>query len=282
MYLLILIQQLIASFTHIITKDLTFRHNPALILLFRCLIAGLIFCIYLIYKKQKFEKKDIPILILLSILNIPINQFLFVVSIKFTSAPNVALAYALTPIFVLLISFPILKEKPTILKVAGILTAIIGTIMIITQNGIDLSSDTFLGDSFALLASISWGFYTVLGKKPSIKYGAINTTAFTMTCGALLYLPIFFISNNNLTQINIEVIDWLKIAYLGIFTSVIAYIIWYYALTKIEATKLSIFNNLQPVFTTLLSIILFSYAPTITFVIGGILIITGVIITQKA
>ena len=143
MYLLILLNQLIASLTHIIAKDITSYTEPALVLLFRALIASSCFAVYLIFfrkNKVPFEKKDIPILLILSAINIPINQFLFVESVKLTSAPNVSLAYSLSPVFVFILSSSILKEMPTAKKMLGILIAVIGTIVVISQNEIDFDS----------------------------------------------------------------------------------------------------------------------------------------------
>ena len=284
MYILILLNQLIASLTHIIAKDITSYTEPALVLLFRALIASSCFVIYLLFfRKNKipFEKKDIPILLVLSAINIPINQFLFVESVKLTSAPNVSLAYSLSPVFVFILSSSILKEMPTAKKLLGILIAVTGTIVVISQNEIDFDSKSFLGDGLALLASISWALYTIFGKNFTMKYGAIYSTSLTMIFGTALFIPVFFIVGNEFIVPNFTYIDWSKIFYLGVFTSVISYIIWYYALSKFEATKLSVFNNLQPVLTTLLAILLLNYSLSPEFIIGSIGIIGGVYLTQR-
>jgi len=284
MYILILLNQLIASLTHIIAKDITSYTEPALVLLFRALIASSCFVIYLLFfRKNKipFEKKDIPILLVLSAINIPINQFLFVESVKLTSAPNVSLAYSLSPVFVFILSSSILKEMPTAKKMLGILIAVIGTIVVISQNEIDFDSNSFFGDGLALLASVSWALYTLFGKKFTIKYGAVYSTSLTMIIGTSMFIPIFFIAGNEFAVPDFTYIDWSKILFLGIFTSVINYIIWYHALSKFEATKLSIFNNLQPVLTTVLAILLLNYSLSQEFIIGSIGIIGGVYLTQR-
>lgn len=133
MYLLIILNQFIASFTHIIAKDITSYTEPALVLLYRSFVASACFIIYLLFlRKNKipFDKKDLPVLIILSLLNIPINQFLFVESVKLTSAPNVSLAYSLSPAFVLILSYFLLKEKLTAKKVIGIVIALAGTAVV--------------------------------------------------------------------------------------------------------------------------------------------------------
>lgn len=284
MYLLIILNQFIASFTHIIAKDITSYTEPALVLLFRSFVASACFIIYLLFlRKNKipFEKKDLPVLIILSLLNIPINQFLFVESVKLTSAPNVSLAYSLSPAFVLILSYFLLKEKLTAKKIIGIVIALAGTAVVFSKSDISLSSKSFQGDILALCASISWALYIVLGKNFTTKYGAIYATSLTMTIGTVFFVVVYFFSGHSFVYPNFSYVDWSKIVYLGFFTSVLNYVIGYYALTKIEATKLSIFNNLQPVLTTVFAILIFSYSLSVEFVIGSIGIIGGVFLTQR-
>ncbi|MCX7736460.1 MAG: DMT family transporter [Candidatus Kapabacteria bacterium] len=284
MYWILILQQLIASTTHIVAKSLVLTLSPTLILLLRASIASLAYVSTLIFRKSKLfriEKKDLIPFLILGFINIPMNQFLFFKSLEFTSPANVALAYALTPAFVIVIALIFLREKATKLKLLGILIAFIGTVFVLFEKGLDLKSDNFLGNGLALLASLSWAVYTVLGKKYVQKYGAIYASAVTMVFGLLLYLPIFG-AFGHITEISkITSVDFLKIFYLGVITSGVGYALWYYSLKKLEASKVSVFNNLQPVLTTLMAVFFFDQIITIPFVLGGILTISGVILTQK-
>jgi RarD protein len=284
-YFLIIIQQLIAGGTHIVAKELTATYPPGLILLLRSFIAALIFGIWLLFKIKYIRKirlKDIFYLLLLGALNIPANQFLFLQSIKLTSPSNVALAYSLSPIFVMIIANLFLKERINRAKVIGIAIAFIGVIVIMLNTGLGFTAGSLLGDFLALIASISWAIYTVVGKKYSSKYGPIITTAFSMIFGFVLYLPIFFSLDIPINLSAIDTNSWLRILYLSVFASVIAYAIWYYALSKKEASKVSIFNNIQPIITAVLAAVFLDIAITPLYILGGILIIGGVITTQRA
>ena len=103
-----------------------------------------------------------------------------------------------------------------------------------------------------------------------------------MIIGFILYLPIFFILNVNISEVTISTKNWFQFLYLGAFTSAIGYAIWYYALTKIDASKLAVFNNVQPAMTAFLAFLFFSTPVTIFFIIGGTLIVAGVFITQRS
>lgn len=282
--ILVIIQQIIASFTHLIAKGVTRDISPPLVLFYRSGIAALIYFVWMFFTKKKLaflEKKDIFIIFILGALNIPVNQFLFLESIRLTSPPNVALAYALTPGYVLVIAMLFLKEKATFLKIIGISVAIIGTVIVLFEKGFNFSSKSFIGDLLALTAAFSWALYTVIGKNFSMKYGATYSTALSMLIGFILYIPIFLLLNIPLAISTITYINWLQILYLAIFSSILSYTIWYYALKKRDASKISVFNNLQPILTTILSIFFLNYHLSAYFVVGGILIIIGIYITQK-
>ena len=284
MYYLILLQQLIASSTHIIAKNVLGTIDPTVLLLLRASVASLSFVVFIILKREKLwklEKKDILLMVLLGILNIPLNQFLFFTSLKHTTAPNVALAYALTPAYVLIISLIFFKSKAKLYNILGIAIAFGGTILILFEKGIDIKSDNFLGNILALLASISWAVYTIIAQKYALKYGAIYSTALAMVFGLIFFIPIFIIVGHPLQLSSISPFSWVQIIYLGVITSGLAYVIWSFALKKLEASKVSVFNNLQPVLTTVAAIFLFDHHLTGQFVAGGILTIIGVVLTQR-
>ncbi|MFA6570959.1 MAG: DMT family transporter [Bacteroidota bacterium] len=288
MYFLLLLQQLMASGTHIVVKDLTSSLHIPLMLFIRGGIAALLFAVWILFNRKKVkrvEKKDILTFLLLGFINIPDNQFLFFIGVHMSTAPNAALAYALTPAFVLVIAIVFLKESSKLMKIAGIAVAIAGTVLILLERGIDFKSEYMEGNLILLLASFSWAIYTILGKNITIKYGAVFSTALSMILGFLMYVPIFLYLEKgvNLSAFSsLTSSNWLELLYLGIFSSCISYAIWYFALTKIEASKVAVFNNLQPIFTTALAMIFFSHQITVLFAIGGTLIIGGVYLAQRA
>jgi drug/metabolite transporter (DMT)-like permease len=102
-----------------------------------------------------------------------------------------------------------------------------------------------------------------------------------MQIGFALYLIMFIFLPHNIQLSEITVSNWLQIGYLGIFTSGIGYALWYSVLKKMDASRISVFNNLQPLLTTILAMIFFNQVLTLHFILGGILILIGVYVTQK-
>lgn len=283
-YIVLIMQQVLAASTHVVGKSLTSLIDPTLSLLIRAAIASVVFGGWIIYTRKslpKLNKKDTWLFLLLGFLCVPMNQLLFFVSVKYTTAPNVALAYALVPTFVFLLEIFHLKMKISKLKLIGIVLAFLGTLFIFMEKGIDLHSDYFYGNVLALLASFAWAVYTVIGKKIIPQYGAIYSTALAMIFGFILYIPIFLVFGDVSTFQLMQLDSWAKVAYLGVMNSVVGYALWYWMLKRMEASKLSVFNNLQPILTAALSAVLLSFAFTPIFIIGAVTVIAGVYLTQR-
>jgi drug/metabolite transporter (DMT)-like permease len=75
---------------------------------------------------------------------------------------------------------------------------------------------------------------------------------------------------------------WWSLLYMALFGSVLAYLIYNYALVYIPASRVSAFSYMQPLGATLLAVPLLGELISTTLVIGGILVLTGVYITERA
>lgn len=288
MYFVLLFQQLIAASTHLVAKSATTELHPAVVVFYRGMFSFIGFSIWWFIRRKHctpIEKVDYKKILLLGLINIPINQILFIWGIKFTTAPNSALAYALTPAYVLIISRVFYGESITRNKLLGISIAFIGTFVILLERGVSLQSSYVVGNLMVLAAGFAWAFYTSLGRSMSIKYGGIYVTALSMIVGFILYVPVFVVIQYLLPlQYSPEHItsqQWLSLLYLGIITSGLGFGLWYYSLTKIEASKVSVFNNVQPVLTTILAFFIFHQEPSLIFVLGGVVALGGVLLTQR-
>jgi drug/metabolite transporter (DMT)-like permease len=218
----------------------------------------------------------------LGFVGVALNQFLYLYGMKYSTAANGALLYAATPVFVLVFSRFTHREKMRPQKIFGILLAFAGISIVIFERGIDFSSGYAYGNLLILVAVIAWTLFTVLGKDMILKYGALRTTSAMMICGAVIFSPIGFISASRFPFGELTGLDWGGVLYLAIGTSIIGYLLWYHALSRIEASKVAVFSNAQPVFATILSLIFLNYSITPAFVIGSIITLCAIYITQMA
>ena len=193
---------------------------------------------------------------------------------------NASLLYGTTPAVVLLISHFTRKEEFNWKKGIGVGIAFFGILLVIFERGIDFRSEYTIGNSLLVVAVLAWGLYTVHGQPMILRYGAFQTSAATMLFGTVMFLPIGMIGISQFRFVSLTSNHWAGLLYLSLGTSIFSYFLWYYALGRIAASKVAIFSNLQPVLTTVLSVILLGQTITPIFVIGGAIALTGVVLTQ--
>lgn len=283
-YFVLLFQQLIASGTHIIAKVVVKDIDPVTLTALRSGIAaiGLLLIILIKRTKFRFQKEDYKSILFLSFLAIPVNQFLFLLAIKFTTPTNASLLYGTTPAVVLLISFITGKERVNWKKGIGVVIAFCGIFIIVFERGIDFRSEYAIGNLLLCVAVVAWALYTIQGRILILKYGAFETSAITMILGTVLFIPAGMINVIDFNFSELTINQWSGLMYLAMVTSIFAYFLWYYALSRIAATKVAIFTNLQPIFTTILAIILLDQTISIAFIIGGSIALVGVVLSQFA
>ena len=137
------------------------------------------------------------------------------------------------------------------------------------------------------LAVIAWSFYTVQSKPLIVRHGAFHMSALSLIGGAIMFAPLGAYETFDGGTVSLAFSlsslttgEWGGILYLGLGTSVISYLLWFYALGKIETSKAAVFANAQPVVTSILSFVILGQTISGSFVLGGILTIAGVLLTQ--
>lgn len=289
-YFLLFIQQLIASSTHLVADDIAEKLHPIHVVLIRGMFTCLAFILWFAIRRgtwKRVSRADLPLILVLGLLNISINQILFIWGVKFTTAPNASLAYALTPVFVVFIARMVYKQSVSILKWIGVVTAIAGAAIVLNERGIVVQADQSLGNVMVLCASISWAAYTFYSSRLIERYGAVQAIALTFFSGLLLYVPVWLAMPvhaplfENVTGAGASSI-WGQLFYLGVVTSGVGYGLWYVALSKLPSSNVAVFNNLQPVLTSVLALLLLGLEPSGAYLIGGTLALVGVVITQRS
>jgi drug/metabolite transporter (DMT)-like permease len=280
-YVILFIQLVFASVTHIAAKAVVGEVDALTLTLLRNVISVVGFYSILIVRGVgiRIEKEDRKSIFLLGFL-IVFNQYLYLYGMKYTTAANGALLYALTPIFVLLLSKHFFGESISFKKMSGIILAFIGVAIVIFEKGISTSTEFAFGNIIVLFAVIAYALFTILGRPVVMKIGALSASALANFAGLMLILPFGMYNAAIFPYGRLHTIDWIGILYLGIGTSIISYLLWYYALRRVDAVRLAVFANGQPIITAVLSIIFLHYSITMQFVIGGTITIAGVILTQ--
>jgi drug/metabolite transporter (DMT)-like permease len=158
------------------------------------------------------------------------------------------------PIFILLLAWAQGLEALTPRKVVGMAIAFAGVAVLAAEHGVSLRSATLRGDLITMAGSFSFALYTVLGKKVANVYDTVRMNAFNYFAGATVVLPLAGWQAMRLTRAHgWGVVAWqgcAAVAYMAVFGSVAAYLIYYWALRYTSASRLGALSYLQPVITT--------------------------------
>jgi drug/metabolite transporter (DMT)-like permease len=281
-YGILVVQSFMASGTHIVAKVVVRDVDAFTLTLVRSIIAAVAMGLILLARGKwpAIRREDFRTVFALSFLAVPVNQFFFLFGLQYTIPSNAALLYATTPIIVLLFSRWFLREPLTPRKSIGVVLGFVGVVIVIFERGLSESVQYFIGNVIIFLAVLAWGLYTVHGKRLIAQYGAIEASSVTLILGTFLFVPIGILPALRFPFATLSTSNWFQILYLAIITSVFAYFLWYYALGRIEAGKVALFANLQPILTTVLAVMLLGQSITLAFIIGGIIAISGVVVAQ--
>jgi len=228
--------------------------------------------------KRSQLKKNIFSYVILGIVGIFGFNSLFFVGLKYTSPVNGALIMSLNPLLTTIFARIILKDSITKKQVIGIFFAFIGVLLVITQGSIQTIKTLSIsgGDIIIFAGNICWALYGVLGRR-FIKDGTpLSTTTYTMVIGAVSLIVFSLFTSNPISFSKIPIGAWGAIAFMAFFTSVLGYLWWNKGMKEIGASKTSLFFNLVPVVTMIISIIIGTKI-TVFQMIGAVLVILGVL-----
>ncbi len=281
-YVVILFQTFLGGATHIVAKSVTEDVDALTLTFLRSIVScfGLVILLWVREMKIEIARTDWKRLSLLGFLGI-FNQLLYMYGIHFTTAANGALLYASTPVFVLIFSRIFLAEPITVKKTIGIALAFIGVATVVFERGASLSSAHTYGNLIVLAAVLCWGLFTVFGKSMAVKYGALRSTSIAAFLGGLMLFPFGLVGATRFHFPSMSLLDWVGVFYLGVGTSIVSYVLWYYALRRIEASRVAVFSNGQPIVAALLAFFFLQYTFTGVFLVGGTVTVAGVILTQR-
>ena len=199
-----------------------------------------------------------------------------------TSAAKASLIIATVPVAVMILSALILKEKTGRLGVAGVFLSLVGIFVLITGDPQFTWSlgESLTGDLLILGAVVSAAVYIVGARDLGKRYSSLDITTMQIFYGALFYTPAFIWQFRDISWSVISVRSWSGLLYLTICATVAAFLCYNYALTKIPASRASVFINGIPVVTAVGAWVILGERLTLLQVSGGILVLAAVFITN--
>tara|TARA_B100000401_G_scaffold436875_1_gene381211 strand:+ start:795 stop:1688 length:894 start_codon:yes stop_codon:yes gene_type:complete len=254
--------------------------EPFAFILLRAIGATLLFWLVSFFFWEKVDKKDKIKLLLCGVFGVAANQLLFFKGLDQTTRINASIIMVASPIIVALLSAIIIKEKPSLYRIVGILLGLTGACLIILQGNSSSEGASLLGNVLIILNATSYGLYLVLVKPLMKKYSPITVIKWVFTFGLAIVTPF------GLTEVNTIVWEMpsdivLKVGFVIVFTTFFTYLFNIYGVKRVSPTVVSSYIYLQPILTSLIAA--FSGTETITslMIISSIVIFIGVYLVSK-
>lgn len=230
-----------------------------------------------IFAKEKIDNKDIPRFILCGLFGVAINQLLFFKGLSLTSPVNAALMMTTNPLQVMLLAALIINERVSAIKLAGIILGFAGALLIIASGGnFSFSNQTFVGDLCIFFNSLSYALFIVLVKPLLSKYRPLTVMKWVFTIGVFVVLPFGYHEFLQVAWHAIALNDWLRIAFVVIGTTFVAYLLNTFALQRLSPSVVSAYIYSQPVFATLMGILIGEKFPQFIHYLAALFIFSGI------
>jgi drug/metabolite transporter (DMT)-like permease len=171
--------------------------------------------------------------------------------ILLTSASYAGMMIAIIPIFVAILSAIILREYPNRIQIIFIIASVAGVIFIIYMGNQSIAAVNHLGTLALMGAVLAAGFFNITSRRASARHTPMQITWVMMMVGAvcfnLIALAQHLLEGNAENYLTPLTETWITVIYLGVISSVGAFFLYNYVLSRITATQGAVFANLVTV-----------------------------------
>jgi drug/metabolite transporter (DMT)-like permease len=207
-----------------------------------------------------------------------IYQTLFMVALERTSVGNTAILLATSPLQTALLGAATGMEKPSRNLVIGLLLALLGAGLVLSNGGVSVDRATLVVDLAALGAASCWAIFTLGVRRLPTDLSPLRVTALTTIAGAPVLI---FVAAGDLLAMpwgGVSALAWGGLGYSVVLSIGVAYLLWNASVLAVGANRTAIFNCLTPLTAMLIAWPTLHEVPGMPQWAGGILIVAGVIL----
>ena len=234
-------------------------------------------------KFPRLKRPEVIRIVLLGLTGIFAYNAMFFKGLQTVEVGRASLIIATCPVFITISSAAFFKEKINLLKAVGIVISVCGAVVVISRGEpIEILRGSLgFGEFYLFCCVLSWVVFCLMGKAVMKELSPLVAVSYSTVVGtAALALPALregLIANIG----HHSVTEWMSIAYLGVFATVIAFVWYYQAISRIGPVKSGLFINFVPIFAVLLAFLILREEITVSLAVGAVLVISGVYLTNR-
>ena len=236
-----------------------------------------------ILKHKEIILKNLPLLFFLALTSVGLFNSFTYLALIYTQVINASLFNTAIPAMIILLCFIFKIEETNRFQIIGLIISVLGILSIITKLDLNilLSLNFNKGDIIMIGGVITWGLYSSFLKKKNFTLPLLTLVHILCTIGLLFILPQFLFELSKGQVIKFDINLGYILVYLALFPSIGSYYCWAGAVSIIGANRAGIFLSLIPLFSTIFAIIFFDEKFYFFHFIGSILIVLGLLLSNK-
>lgn len=232
----------------------------------------------------RVRRGDLRFMALLGLVGLCVSLGAQFAGTRLSTAANGALITSATPAVLILFAWPILGERLTAARVAGLALATVGVaVAIVPEGGVSLggSSTLLIGNVLLVVAAVTWALYSALARVGARRYPVLVVTLYATAFGALFTAPIVPLELAAIPLAPPPALAWLGLLYLGVVSTAGAFYLWNKSIELLGAGLPAILFFAQPVVGGLLGALLLGERLSAPLVLGGGLILLAALVTAR-
>ena len=245
-----------------------------------CRYAVSVLCLYGLLKLKGGAKKIQPehwkYLLILGGLGYFVSIILQLGGTALLSGSLASLINSLNPVMISILAAVFLKEKITWKNVLSIVVSLIGVYIILGNGSMQINP---LGILLSAGSVVLWSAASVSIRKISGYYDPVQIALYGMCIALLFNIPAAVLENLFMTQSHPTAVALLACLFVAVFGTAVAHTCWNKSLQLLSASTCSMFYPLQPLVSAVLGVLLLHEVITWQFVVGAVLICSGIVIT---
>ena len=226
---------------------------------------------------------NLPLLFFLALTSVGLFNSFTYLSLVHTQVINASLFNTAIPAIIILLCFIFKIEKTNKFQILGLFISVLGILSIITKLNLDilLSLNFNKGDLIMIGGVISWGLYSSFLKRKRFILPLLTLVHVLCTLGLIFIIPQFVYEFSQGQFIKFDINLFYILIFLALFPSIGSYYCWAGAVSIIGANRAGIFLSLIPLFSTIMAIFFYNEKFQIFHLIGAVLIILGLFLSNK-
>lgn len=243
---------------------------------------ALLMSFFLIARRDlaRIRVKDIPYLAVLGIAGLAFVQISYYSAIARIQVAAAILLQYMAPIFIMLYAAVFMQERVTRLKFISLLLAVSGCALVAGVYNIDFLKLNMAGVAWGLTSALCFSFYTLYGQAALRKYSAMTLFAYASGFGSLPWLILN--PPKSFFAVHYSALTWFGFLYVAVLGTTIPFVLYFMALARLEASRVSITSTLEPVVAGVVAFAFIGETMGFLQVIGGISVIAAIILLQRS